>query len=217
MVCKSASLVIFDCDGVLVDSEQLSADHMLLMLGKHGVNLPTEAGRQLYFGRRLPDVLADIESLIQRPLPSTFIEEFRRSLDVVLGRDLKAVFGASDALQKIAIPKCVASNGPKAKTKRSLELTGLLQHFKGRVFSAYEIDAWKPDPRLFLHAAEICCAKPGECTVVEDSPSGVAAGVAAGMRVLAYTPDGDRHRLAELGATTFAVMSDLPTLLGIEN
>jgi len=127
--------------------------------------------------------------------------------------DLQAIEGVHSALERIDFPTCVASSGPREKILLSLELTGLLSRFTDRIFSAYEVGSWKPDPGLFLHAASALGVKPEACVVIEDSLPGVQAGIAAGMRVYAYTPDGDPQLLAQEGAITFDSMRSLPDYL----
>ena len=131
-------------------------------------------------------------------------------------RELRAVEGIHAALDAIRLPTCVASSGPPEKIRLSLELTGLLPRFDGRIFSAYEVGSWKPDPGLFLHAAEAMGVPPDECAVVEDSVPGVRAGVAAGMRVFAYAPHGAAElegEIADERAVVFDSMLALPRLL----
>jgi beta-phosphoglucomutase-like phosphatase (HAD superfamily) len=123
--------------------------------------------------------------------------------------------GIHAALAEITSPVCVASNGPMAKMKHTLGLAHLLDHFEGRIFSAYDVGVWKPDPGLFLHAARTFGAEPSRCIVVEDSLSGIRAANAAGMRVLGYTA-GDARAMSELGtecAELFHSMDELPALL----
>jgi HAD superfamily hydrolase (TIGR01509 family) len=129
--------------------------------------------------------------------------------------DLQAVEGIHAALAAITRPVCVASNGPMAKMQHTLGLTNLLGHFEGRIFSAYDIGVWKPDPGLFLYAARTFGAEPSRCIVVEDSLSGIRAANAAGMRVLGYTA-GNARAMSELGAECtdlFHSMDELPALL----
>jgi HAD superfamily hydrolase (TIGR01509 family) len=121
------------------------------------------------------------------------------------------------ALAKVSHPVCVASNGPLTKLEQALRLTKLDRHFSGRIFSAYEVGIWKPDPGLFLHAANAMNAAPSRCVVVEDSSIGVQAGVAAGMRVLGYAAFDEclAAELEDMGAEVFNDVRELPALLNL--
>lgn len=116
-------------------------------------------------------------------------------------------------LRQLDRPYCVASSGPRDKIEHSLSITGLLGYFPGRIFSAYDVGSWKPDPGLFLHAAETMGVAPERCAVVEDSVLGVQAGVAAGMTVFGYAPAGNASVLLDWGAIPFQTMDALPGLL----
>ena len=177
--------VLFDCDGTLVDSETLSAELIAAMLGELG-HVTTMAEVLLAFrGRQLAKCIEDLEARYGA-LPPAFAEGFReRAVDVYRAR-LREIEGAAALLGTIAHPICVASNAPRSKIELCLEAAGLTRFFdRPRVFSAYEVGAWKPDPGLFLHAAEAMGADPKHCLVVEDSAPGLTAGLAAGMRVVA--------------------------------
>ncbi|MGD9715363.1 MAG: HAD-IA family hydrolase [Thermomicrobiales bacterium] len=208
-------LLIFDCDGVLVDSEGLSTDTLIKVLAQYRVSVSGDAARR-FRGRKLADILSEISREAQIELPATLAEEFRFEMDRAFERALKPVNGIAAALQRINSLKCVVSNGPRAKILRSLELTGLSQYFSGRLFSAYDVGAWKPDPRLFVHAARSCGVHPSNCIVIEDSLPGVQAGISAGMKVMAFAPAADGDDFRRLGATTFAEMASLPDLLRAE-
>ncbi len=185
-------LVIFDVDGTLVDSEELGTRVLLEMAAELGVRRPLKETNRLFRGWKLDDCVAQIRSWLGKPLPEDFVAQVRLRTAETFRRELKPVPGAPElvrALHERAIPICVASSGPREKIELSLSLTGLLPYFEGRIFSGYELQTWKPDPGLFLHAARALGADPSECVVVEDSPVGVQAGLAAGMRVLAFQPE----------------------------
>ncbi len=208
-------LVIFDCDGVLVDSERISATAMceqILTLGLQ--TTPSECHRE-YAGTWWPDTLARIEQRLGRPLPASFTDDFRKRQMAALSRGVDPVDGVVDALERIDATSCVASNGPHEKMAVTLAAAGLLARFEGKIFSSYDegVERGKPYPDLFLHAAGAMGFEPADCIVVEDSVFGVEAGVRAGMLVLGYDADADSAALAAAGAHCFSAMSELPELL----
>jgi HAD superfamily hydrolase (TIGR01509 family) len=177
--------VIFDCDGTLVDSETLSAGLLSAMLGEIG-HVTTPAEVLLAFrGRQLARCIADLEARFG-VLPPGFVDGFRGRAEQVYREELREIAGAAELLAAMSHPACVASNAPRAKIELCLDATGLARFFdRPRIFSAYEVGAWKPDPGLFLHAADAMRAAPARCLVVEDSAPGVTAALAAGMPVVA--------------------------------
>jgi HAD superfamily hydrolase (TIGR01509 family) len=164
-------------------------------------------------GCRMADCVANISGRLGRPLPDDFVSTLRARTAEAFRHELQAIPGVHDALNRISAPVCVASSGPREKITLALSVTGLLPRFEGRTFSSYEVGSWKPAPDLFLHAAATLGVAPGSCAVVEDSALGVRAGIAAGMRVFAYTAESDRTELESLGATAFSQMDELPSLL----
>jgi HAD superfamily hydrolase (TIGR01509 family) len=141
----------------------------------------------------MAECVAELEARLGRQLPATFVRDLRSRTADEFRRRLRPVEGAVELVQWVAtlpISICVASSGPREKVELSLSLTGLLPFFEGRIFSSYEVGAWKPDPGLFLHAAEAMGVAPGDCAVVEDSVPGLRAGLAAGMTVFAFQPHG---------------------------
>lgn len=177
--------VIFDCDGTLVDSEGLGAEVLSAALAEEGFAMPPAEVLLAFRGRRLLTALAEVEAQLGRPLAQDFIPRLHASTAIALQAGLREIPGALALLQSLTLPFCVASNAIRAKTELSLRLTGLLPHVGDRVFSAYEVGAWKPAPDLFLHAAAALGVAPAHCLVVEDSEPGVLAALAAGMRVVA--------------------------------
>jgi HAD superfamily hydrolase (TIGR01509 family) len=153
------------------------------------------------------------EARLGRPLPPAFEASFWERAEVALRAELRPVPGIHEALERIPTPTCVASSGRIDKMRVTLGVTGLLRRFEGRIFSAADVPRAKPWPDLFLHAAERMGAAPTTCVVVEDSPRGVEAGVAAGMRVLGYAARTDASELAGAGAEIFSDMRLLPQLL----
>lgn len=207
-------LVLFDCDGVLVDSETLSAEVLASMAADVGVRFAQAEALAFLRGRKVATWVAELETLAGRPLGERFVAAFRSRAAQAFDAGLVAIPHVEAAIGRLAGPYCTASSAPLAKIRHTLGLTGLLPLFEGRIYSAYEVGAWKPDPRLFLHAAAEMGADPADCAVVEDSLVGVQAGVAAGMTVFAYAPGDTAPALAAAGAVPFACMTRLPALLG---
>jgi HAD superfamily hydrolase (TIGR01509 family) len=213
-------LIIFDCDGVLVDSEVIALTVMARSASDEGAAMDVDDAIRSFRGVKMADCVREIERRLGRGVRETFVADLRRATAVAFDAELKAVDGIHPALADITIPVCVASNGPMSKLTQTLGLTNLLDRFEGRIFSAYEVGSWKPDPGLFLHAAQTLGVHPSRCVVVEDSLPGIRAAQSAGMRVLGFT-GGDPRAEQELGAICkdlFHRMSDLPALLqdGIE-
>ena len=206
-------LVIFDCDGVLVDSEPISCRVMAEVITEAGMPVTTAECMADFMGRSWPDSLRMIEERLGRPAPPGFTEGFRRRRDEALENEVKPVAGIAEALDRIDHDFCVASSGAPEKIRLTLGLTGLLERFEGRIFSAVEVERGKPHPDLFLHAARTLGHEPGRCAVVEDTTVGVEAARAAGMRALGYTALVPASLLAGAGATTFGSMTELPGLL----
>ena len=205
--------VIFDCDGVLVDSEALSNQALSEALGEAGLEMSPIECRAQFMGRSWANCLEVIEERMGREAPQELEESYRRRMRQAFERDLRAVPGVEDALDRIELPTCVASSGPPSKIRLTLGLTGLWPRFEGRIFSAREVEQGKPAPDLFLHAAAQMGWEPGGCAVVEDAPVGVEAAVAAGMAAFGYAGDGDAPALEAAGARVFTDMSELPELL----
>jgi HAD superfamily hydrolase (TIGR01509 family) len=208
-------LVIFDCDGVLVDSEGIGTAVLAQAAILEGAAISAEEALQLFRGLKMAECVVEIERRSGRRVRDNFVADVRHAMAIAFENDLQAVEGVHAALAAITRPVCVASNGPMAKMTHTLGLTNLLDHFQGRIFSAYDVGAWKPDPGLFLHAARTFGAEPSRCVVVEDSLSGIRAAHAAGMRVLGYTA-GNARAMSELGAECadlFHSMDELPALL----
>ena len=209
-------LVIFDCDGVLVDSEPIANRIFVEHLARHGIALTIEAALRDLVGRSLPACVALLEERHGRRLPDDFSTVLQAATMQAFATELRPVAGVAGALDRIACATCVASSGAPQKIRRSLDLTGLLPRFEGRLFSASEVPRGKPHPDLFLHAAARMGHPPARCVVVEDALPGVQAAVAAGMRVLAYAgaAHADAARLGAAGGEVFTAMAELPGLLG---
>jgi len=189
MDLERGGLVIFDCDGVLVDSEPLVQRVEMQMIAELGWPITVAEIQTQHLGRSWDALRANIERRIGRPLPHDFYERRVSATDQLFHAELTAVPGVRDALEALqdqGHDTCVASSGSHRRIDLVLGLTSLLDNFRGRIFSAEDVVHGKPAPDLFLHAAAQMEASPADCVVVEDSPAGVAAAVAAGMPVIGY-------------------------------
>ena len=204
-------LVIFDCDGVLVDSERLAVRVESAALAELGWELTETQIAERFMGRADADFLSAIERHLGRPVPAAWTAALQARYQAAFAAELTAVDGVVAALDRITVPTCVASSSSHAKLHNTLGLTGLYDRFVGRIFSAEDVQRGKPAPDLFLFAAERLGTPPRDCVVIEDSVAGVRAARAAGMRVLGYagglTSD---DALAAVGAITFTSMHELP-------
>jgi HAD superfamily hydrolase (TIGR01509 family) len=208
-------LVIFDCDGVLVDSEPIAVRIDLEAVAELGLRLSEAEVIERFVGRSKQDIRADIEAQLGRPVPPGWFERADARLRRAWVAELQPVDGVEEALDLIDTPACVASSSEPGQLRFKLELTGLYERFAGRIFSASEVPNGKPAPDLFLHAAARMGAEPERCVVIEDSRHGVEAARAAGMRVLAYAGGGLTPTSAFAGprTTVFEDMRSLPELL----
>ena len=207
-------LVVFDCDGVLVDSEVIAVRVDQLVLADLGWRLELDEIVKRFVGRSEAHFIAAIEEQLGIELGADWDRKYDSWYRAAFERGLVAVDGVVEALDGIRLPHCVASSGSHAKMQRTLGQTGLLHRFAGRIFSATEVAHGKPAPDLFLHAARTLGTAPERCAVVEDSAHGVQAARSAGMHVFAYaggvTP---AERLAGPGTTVFHDMRQLPALI----
>jgi HAD superfamily hydrolase (TIGR01509 family) len=212
-------LAIFDCDGVLVDSESISNGVLAKLLTDEGLPTTLAEARRAYQGLLLADVLTEAQAKLGRPLPKGWLDRFERERNVAFHEELLPIAGVARAIERIreaGIAVCVASQGKLEKTRLSLQITGLRELFEDdALFSAYQVPKGKPHPDLFLHAAREMGADPSKCAVIEDTPSGAIAAVAAGMRVFGYSADSDAQALRRAGAETFGSLDSLPGLLGL--
>ncbi len=211
-----ASLIIFDCDGTLVDSEPIWHEVLVEAVGEHGLVLSVEEAITAFRGGKMADCVAQLEVRLGRRLPDDFVPAFRARASDAFRTRLRPMAGALEVIRWLAErswPICVATSGPPEKVGLSLSLTGLAPFFEGRVFSSYEVGVWKPDPGLFLHAAKVMGFRPADCAVVEDSLPGIQAGLAAGMAVFAFQPHAVEPALpAEV--TVLRELRELGRLLG---
>lgn len=219
----ATDLVIFDCDGVLVDSEIISCRCTADVLSELGFGIGEDVIRQRYVGISDRSMAARIEADWGRALPSSFRREVLSRTLRAFDSELRAIGDIAQALDAISPPRCVASSGTPERIRHALSVTGLLDRLAPHLFSAAMVEHGKPAPDLFLFAAAEMQVAPWRCVVIEDSIAGVEAGKAAGMRVFGFT--GGSHvdpalhapRLLDSGADlTFQRMRDLPGLLAVE-
>jgi HAD superfamily hydrolase (TIGR01509 family) len=192
----AVSVIIFDCNGVLVDSEQLAATVAAHEFTRVGIPITSELVMRYFFGRRPADMFAAVERVTRRELPVNFADAVAAATLDRLRMELRAMPHAAHALTWLRGPKCVASSSGRDRIRTSLEITGLARYFDFQ-FSASDVANGKPAPDLFLHAAARMGVQPCDCTVVEDSPAGVSAATTAGMAVIGFV--GGSHGTAALG------------------
>ena len=210
-------LVIFDCDGVLVQSEEITLSVLISMLNARAPGSATlDATRFIehFRGRRIAECLREAECILDIHLDNEFEQHFRqRALDA-LTLDLKATDGIVEVLDSLQVPYCVASSAPRSKIEHCLRIAGLFSYFEGRIFSCYELGRWKPDPLVFLTACDTYDIAVSDALVIEDSVTGIQAAVAANIRVLGFGPP---HRRAQLAAAGALPIADMREVLAIFN
>jgi HAD superfamily hydrolase (TIGR01509 family) len=215
----NVGLVIFDCDGVLVDSEVISCRAHADILARHGYPITAEQVLDRFLGVSDREARLMIESEIRRKLPDDFEQQVKQATLEFYGDDLQAISYAGEAIAAIGLPKCVASSGTPEKIRHGLICAGLYDQLAPHIFSATEVKRGKPAPDLFLFAAEQMVTPPERCLVIEDSIPGVTGALAAGMTVLgfhggAHCRPGYGDTLRAAGAmTTFDDMRQLPVLI----
>jgi HAD superfamily hydrolase (TIGR01509 family) len=209
--------VLFDCDGVLADSEGLVNRLVAEAIGAQGWYMSAEQARETFLGMALPEMLPMIEARCGR-LPGDWGEALTRRILVALTEEVEAIPGAPAAVAAASaagLPLAVASNSTRGELRAKLARLGLARYFGERVFTFEDVPRPKPAPDMYLAAAAACGAAPADCVVVEDSLLGARAGIAAGCRVLGFTRETEAAVLAAVGARPFASMAELPALLGI--
>jgi HAD superfamily hydrolase (TIGR01509 family) len=184
---RQVDLVIFDCDGVLIDSEVISAQMLIEALAGYGVAIDRDFVTRHFLGRSYPVVLSEIRTRFGVALPAEFEAEYRTRLLAAFEDRLTVIPGAAEALAAMTVPWCVATSSCPARAQRSLEICGLDRLVGDRIFTATMVSQGKPAPDLFLHAAATMGAAPGACLVIEDSLNGIRAARAAGMACWRFT------------------------------
>ena len=210
-------LVIFDCDGVLVQSEEITLSVLITMLNalaQRETMLDVTRFIEHFRGRKIADCLREAEQLLNVSLDDKFEQHFRQQALEALTHSLKATEGMIEVLEGLAVPYCVASSAPRNKIEHCLRMTGLLPYFEGRIFSCYELGRWKPDPLVFLTACDTYGVDVSDAVVVEDSVTGIQAAVAAHISVIGFGP---AHRHSQLAAAGAVPITDIRELLAIFN
>lgn len=219
-------LVIFDCDGTLIDSELIIADEEAAAYRDAGIDIDARTFLRRFAGLPEEAIRETLESESSRYLPDDFDKDVPAKIDDRLGREVEVIDGAHEMLDRLGLPRCICSNSADERLQIELRRTRLWDRFKPYVFSSRDLKGidMKPAPDVFLHAASEFGAKPAACVVLEDSVPGVQAGVAAGMRTIGFTGGshtyaGHADALTEAGAETVVKrLLDLPALIGaLEN
>jgi HAD superfamily hydrolase (TIGR01509 family) len=213
------TLLIFDCDGVLVDSELLANEALAELISALGHPMTTQQALQIFSGLRLGDVLKSAEALLSFPVPADLGALAGQRLFERFRRELQPVKGVREALDMLPFPRCVASSSSRERLELSIEVTGLKKLFGENVFSADQVEHGKPAPDLYFFAASSLGVTPANCVVIEDSTLGIQAAISAGMKTIGFA--GASHatvelaqRLKEAGANiVIAAMSDLPAAI----
>jgi HAD superfamily hydrolase (TIGR01509 family) len=214
----SSLLVIFDCDGVLVDSEPIAARLTAQAVSELGWEMNAELAKAEFLGDTFPNIIRRVEQRIGRAVPADWPARSQANLLAALERELKPVKGvrpAIEALLAAGATLAVGSQGSHQKMQLTLAVTDLLPFFAGRIFSATQVSRPKPAPDLFLLAANTLGFAPAQTVVIEDSTRGVKAALAAGMRVLGYTASVGRAAIAAAGAEPIDDLAELPARLGL--
>lgn len=205
--------IIFDCDGVLVDSEPIASQVLVEMANEFGANITMDYALKNFKGASIQRCHEQIAGLVTEQLPEDFLPNFRIRSFESFKRHIQPVEGIVQLLERLELPFCVASSGPENKIRLNLELTGLLPYFEERIFSCFAIEKWKPDPDVFLWAASTMGFKPSECLVIEDSISGVTAAKRGGFDVFGFTAHDYNNELEDSATLTFNHMSEVLGLI----
>lgn len=208
--------IIFDCDGVLVDSEEISSKILIDMANFLGAEIDMEYADINFTGKSLESVFVQIEKLAGKKLPENHERDYRNRTFKAFKSELKPIKGIHSLLNKISVPYCVASNGPTEKIRLNLSVTNLLDKFENKIFSAYAVKSWKPDPELFLFAANKMGFAPSDCVVIEDSIAGIIAAKKGGFDVFGYAKPNNHEEFEKEGAKVFFEMETLIDLLNKE-
>ena len=201
--------VIFDCDGVLVDSEPIGNRVLVDMANELGADIDMEYAYKNFKGHKMQSCADQIEALIPQTLPDNFIAEYRKRSFEAFQSEIQPVEGILDLVSSLTKPFCVASSGPENKIRLNLELTGLLPFFENRIFSCYAIQKWKPSPAVFLWAAETLGFDASECVVIEDSITGVTAAKNGGFDVIGFAAHDYNNELNSAATYTFKTMQEI--------
>ncbi|MGN7802433.1 HAD family hydrolase [Ensifer sp. 22521] len=209
-------LVIFDCDGVLVDSEPISLQMLVELLSSAGVTISAEEANERFLGRSLKSMSAILHEDYGFATNQAFLHDMRQRLYEKFRRELRPVAGVRTAVELLGAASCVASSSLPERIRLSLTVTGLIDTFEPNIFSATMVTQGKPAPDLFLYACREMGFAPKDCVVVEDSPAGIEAAKAAGMRVFAFAGGSHarnyRHRMALAALNPEVLFDDMVEL-----
>ncbi len=215
-------LVIFDCDGVLVDSEPISIEVLVEVLAGWGVTVQADEAYRRFLGLSMATIAGIIRAEFGLEITPWHLDQVRNRLYGRFREELKPIRGIADAIDVIGLPRCVASSSQPERIRLSLAVTGLLERLEPHIYSSTMVENGKPAPDLFLHAAQSMGVDPAGCVVIEDSPAGIRAARSAGMRVFAFAggshagPSGLRDTVEALKPdVVFDDMRLLPDLLGL--
>ena len=205
--------IIFDCDGVLVDSEGISNSILVEMANSVGAKIELKYALENLAGKSLKSVFQHIEELIEKKIPNSFEKEYRERTFKAFKTELKPIKGIHNLLNEISLQYCVASSGPTEKIRLNLTTTKLIEKFENKIFSSYEIGSWKPNPEIFEYAAKKMGFEPNQCAVIEDSIAGIIAARKGGFDVFGFTNKQNQKAFENEGAKVFFDMEKLNELL----
>ena len=206
-------LIIFDCDGTLVDSEPVSNKVVSDMINELGIEMTPERSVELFAGTQFSNIVSYVHSFEPGVSAEEFEADFRKRSKIAFEQYLEPVEGVVNFIESLSIPYCVASNGPQIKMATTLEVTGLKKYFGENIYSAYDIQSWKPDPGLFLHAAQTMGFKAEDVLVIEDTISGLNAAVNANMDCAIYCHNGNTSEFDSKAKFIFSRFSDFAQIL----
>jgi len=203
--------LLFDNDGTLVDSERLSCVAYVRLFSTYGVNLDADELEIRFKGNKLNDILKALSSEHHITLRNDFVQQYRTLIAELFEQELKPIDGIHATLEQLSYPKAIVSGGPPEKIKQALNICNLTHFFDENIFSSYDINSWKPEPAIYLHAAQTMQYLPSNCYVIEDSMAGLAAGSRAGMKTFFYNTKNIEPPCETI--TSFSNMLDLPKLI----
>lgn len=212
---KKYKCVIFDCDGVLVDSEPLAEETIIEMARELGADIDIPYAKKNFKGDSFKNIVKQLESIFNLLLPDNFESEFRRRSFEKFSNRLQPIKGIKSVLKSLDVPFCVASSGPQDKIKHNLKLTGLLPFFEKNIFSCYDIQKWKPEPDIFLDAASKMGFSINECIVIEDTFIGISAAKRGGFDVFGFADDFNQEQFNKETTNYFKDMTELQSLFQI--
>ncbi len=201
--------IIFDCDGVLVDSEPIANQMLITMAAELGVAIDMHFAIDHFIGKSLYTCMETISQYGKIKLPDNFEKDFRTRSFQKFKEQLQPIPGIKDVLKRLELPFCVASSGPVNKIELNLKTTGLYSFFEGKIFSCYMVNTWKPEPDVFLLAAKTMGFAPKDCLVVEDSLAGITAAQNGGFDVVAYKSEFNIKELQNLEIPKISNMKEL--------